>query len=78
MWKSNFFSPSLQLYDQPTTTNNKKTLMPRTHNSQSDESHQMVEPALFDIYLCDYCEAELYSLEAYKVSSHELEMCVSN
>lgn len=52
--------------------------MPRTHNSQSDESHQMVEPALFDIYLCDYCEAELYSLEAYKVSSHELQMCVNN
>lgn len=24
----------------------------------------MVEPPLFDIYLCDYCDAELYSLEA--------------
>lgn len=24
----------------------------------------MVEPALFDIYLCDHCDAELYSLDA--------------
>lgn len=26
----------------------------------------MVEPPLFDIYLCDHCDAELYSLEAYR------------
>lgn len=42
--------------------------MPRMQNSQSGEPHQMVEPSLFDIYLCDNCEAELYSLEAYQVS----------
>lgn len=28
----------------------------------------MVEPSLFDIYLCDNCEAELYSFDAYQVS----------
>lgn len=31
-------------------------------------NENMVEPALFDIYLCDNCEAELYSLDAYLVS----------
>lgn len=45
--------------------------MPRMQNSQSGEPHQMVEPSLFDIYLCDNCEAELYSLEAYQVSCLE-------
>jgi hypothetical protein len=30
---------------------------------------QMVETEPFDIYLCDNCDAELYSLEAYKVSA---------
>lgn len=57
-----------QLYDQ-VPINNKKTLMPRTHSSQSIEkvNERMVEHALFDIYLCDNCEAELYSLEAYTV-----------
>lgn len=45
--------------------------MPRTQSSQSIENNneRMVEQALFDIYLCDNCEAELYSLEAYTVSS---------
>ncbi|XP_031617106.1 uncharacterized protein LOC116336985 isoform X2 [Contarinia nasturtii] len=52
------------LYDQP--VNNKKTLMPKMQNSQSGESHQMVEQSLFDIYLCDNCDAELYSLGAYQ------------
>lgn len=57
-----------QLYDQPRVYN-KKTLMPRMQSSQSGEPHQMVEQSLlFDIYLCDNCEAELYSLEAYQVS----------
>lgn len=41
-----------------------------TNSNRMRENHQkMVEPAVFDIYLCDNCEAELYSLEAYKVSS---------
>jgi len=30
----------------------------------------MVEPSLFDIYLCDNCDAELYSLDAYLVNKH--------
>lgn len=39
------------------------------HLMGSDESdHHMVEPAPFDIYLCDYCDSELYSLEAYQVT----------
>lgn len=38
------------------------------HLMGPDESdHHMVEPAPFDIYLCDYCDSELYSLEAYQV-----------
>lgn len=43
--------------------------MPRTQSSQSidNNNERMVEQALFDIYLCDNCEAELYSLEAYTV-----------
>lgn len=56
-----------QLYDQA-PTNHKKTLMPRTTSSHSVEPQQMVEQSLFDIYLCDNCEAELYSLEAYQVN----------
>lgn len=46
--------------------------MPRTHSSQSIEkaNERMVEHALFDIYLCDNCEAELYSLEAYTVCAN--------
>lgn len=57
-----------QLYDQ-IQMNPKKTLLPRTQSSQTIESNQesMVEHAPFDIYLCDNCEAELYSLEAYRV-----------
>lgn len=60
-----------QLYDH-TRVNNKKTLMPKMQNSQSGEPQQMVEQSLFDIYLCDNCEAELYSLDAYQVSGHSL------
>ncbi|XP_059614790.1 uncharacterized protein LOC132260585 [Phlebotomus argentipes] len=53
------------LYDQQQISN-KKTLLPRNNSSQSlDSCQQMVEPALFDIYLCDNCDAELYSMEAY-------------
>lgn len=43
--------------------------MPKMQNSQSGEPQQMVEQSLFDIYLCDNCEAELYSLDAYQVST---------
>uniref|UniRef100_A0A1L8DB62 Nuclear respiratory factor 1 NLS/DNA-binding dimerisation domain-containing protein n=1 Tax=Nyssomyia neivai TaxID=330878 RepID=A0A1L8DB62_9DIPT len=53
------------LYDQQQISN-KKTLLPRNSSSQSlDSCQQMVEPALFDIYLCDNCDAELYSMEAF-------------
>ncbi|XP_055709460.1 uncharacterized protein LOC129805521 isoform X2 [Phlebotomus papatasi] len=53
------------LYDQQQISN-KKTLLPRNNSSQSlDSCQQMVEPALFDIYLCDNCDAELYSMEAF-------------
>lgn len=34
----------------------------------------MVEPNMFDIYLCDNCDAELYSEEAY--SEHEKSCCI--
>lgn len=56
----------VQLYDQP-RVNSKKTLMPKMQSPQSGETHQMVEQSLFDIYLCDNCEAELYSQDAYLV-----------
>lgn len=58
------------MYDLVTQTNNKKTLLPRTQSALTAEQEQdteMVEQALFDIYLCDNCEAELYSLDAFKV-----------
>lgn len=74
-----FCCSNLQMYDQA-PINSKKTLMPRTQSSQSldNNNERMVEHALFDIYLCDNCEAELYSLEAFTVSelmSHR--MCTS-
>lgn len=47
------------------------TLKPKSQNSQLADNH-MVEPAPFDIYLCDNCEAELYSKEAYRVSESEI------
>lgn len=56
------------LYDQMPAMNNKKTLLPRMPNSHAMDNgadEKMVEPVLFDIYLCDNCEAELYSLDAY-------------
>ncbi|GAB0096772.1 uncharacterized protein DMENIID0001_123380 [Sergentomyia squamirostris] len=63
------------LYDQQQISN-KKTLLPRNNSSQSiDSCPQMVEPALFDIYLCDNCDAELYSMEAY--TEHE-KICQPN
>lgn len=40
---------------------------------QSDlQQEQMVEPAFFDIYLCDDCDAELYSFDAYVVSNYSI------
>lgn len=58
------------MYDQTPVYNQKKTLLPRLQNSQSlpTDIEQLTETSLFDIYLCDNCEAELYSLEAYRVS----------
>ncbi|XP_021705519.1 uncharacterized protein LOC5570798 isoform X2 [Aedes aegypti] len=55
------------LYDQPPQTSGRKCLLPKQINSvQSDlQQEQMVEPAFFDIYLCDDCDAELYSFDAY-------------
>lgn len=59
------------LYDQAQQTSGRKCLLPKQINSQqSDHQHeQMVEPAFFDIYLCDDCDAELYSYDAY--AEHE-------
>lgn len=62
----------LQLYDQASVKKtNKITLLPsRKNNPQSqiiEEAADVVE-TVFEIYLCDNCEAELYSKEAYEVS----------
>lgn len=57
-------------YDQP--QRNRKTLLQKSRSQTSENNNntqQMVEPALFDIYLCDHCDAELYSLEA--ITEHE-------
>lgn len=57
------------MYDQ-LPVYQKKTLLPRLQSAQSlADNEQMIETSLFDIYLCDNCEAELYSLEAYRVSA---------
>lgn len=40
------------------------------NDDNGDHNLMMVDPPPFDIYLCDYCEAELYSLQAYLVSPH--------
>lgn len=55
------------LYDQPQQTSNRKSLLPKSSSSLQLDSQQeqMVEPAFFDIYLCDDCDAELYSYDAY-------------
>ncbi|XP_062559886.1 uncharacterized protein LOC134224527 [Armigeres subalbatus] len=55
------------LYDQPPQTSGRKCLLPKQISAvQSDlQQEQMVEPAFFDIYLCDDCDAELYSYDAY-------------
>lgn len=56
-----------QLYDQQTTSQ-RKSLLPKSPSAHNMEA-QMVETSLFDIYLCDNCDAELYSLAAY--TEHE-------
>lgn len=55
------------LYDQPQQTSNRKCLLPKSSCSQQldAQQEQMVEPAFFDIYLCDDCDAELYSYDAF-------------
>lgn len=55
------------LYDQAQQTSSRKCLLPKQASSQQSElqQEQMVEPAFFDIYLCDDCDAELYSYDAY-------------
>lgn len=55
------------LYDQAQQTSGRKCLLPKQINSQQSDlqQEQMVEPAFFDIYLCDDCDAELYSYDAY-------------
>lgn len=64
-----FFLFSFQLYDQPPVTP-RKSLLPKSPSSHAiDAQQQMVEASLFDIYLCDNCDAELYSLDAY--TEHE-------
>ncbi|XP_030382894.1 uncharacterized protein LOC115630464 isoform X2 [Scaptodrosophila lebanonensis] len=45
-------------------------LQKNKNDAHDDDSQQMmVEPAPFDIYLCDNCDAELYSKEAIMVST---------
>lgn len=55
------------LYDQAPQPSSRKCLLPKQYASQQSElqPEQMVEPAFFDIYLCDDCDAELYSYDAY-------------
>lgn len=68
-----------QLYDQQLYT--KKTLMPRHamrpldvglngegSTEEPDEiDYQFIDSAPFDIILCEFCDAELYSEQAYRV-----------
>lgn len=64
------------MYDsQPTTQ--RKSLLPKSPSAHNLEiqQQQMVETSLFDIYLCDNCDAELYSLNAY--TEHE-KVCLAN
>uniref|UniRef100_A0A1I8QCZ2 Nuclear respiratory factor 1 NLS/DNA-binding dimerisation domain-containing protein n=1 Tax=Stomoxys calcitrans TaxID=35570 RepID=A0A1I8QCZ2_STOCA len=55
-------------YDQPQRLR-KCLLQQKSKNGHSSVNslQQMVEPAPFDIYLCDNCDAELYSKEAILV-----------
>ncbi|EDS30278.1 hypothetical protein CpipJ_CPIJ008128, partial [Culex quinquefasciatus] len=61
------------LYDQPQQTSNRKCLLPKSSSTQQldTQQEQMVEPAFFDIYLCDDCDAELYSYDAFLMAPEE-------
>uniref|UniRef100_A0A182QZK7 Nuclear respiratory factor 1 NLS/DNA-binding dimerisation domain-containing protein n=1 Tax=Anopheles farauti TaxID=69004 RepID=A0A182QZK7_9DIPT len=55
------------LYDKEQKINSRKCLLPKQSSSQSclAAQEEMVISADFDIYLCDNCDAELYSYGAY-------------
>ncbi|KQS70412.1 uncharacterized protein LOC6543293 [Drosophila erecta] len=57
---------------------NRKCLLLQKNSSSISESlqHMMVEPPPFDIYLCDNCDAELYSKEA--ILEHENICCMED
>lgn len=61
-----------QLYDQNLVNKSSKItlLSSRKMNSQSKVIEETVDTVdtVFEIYLCDNCEAELYSKDAYDVS----------
>lgn len=66
-----YFVLSLQSYDRQ--HKNRKCLLlhkNKTDTHGDDSQHMMVEPPPFDIYLCDNCDAELYSKEAIFVSKN--------
>ncbi|XP_070145215.1 uncharacterized protein ova isoform X1 [Drosophila kikkawai] len=58
--------------------NRKCLLLQKNNNSSLNENsqHMMVEPPPFDIYLCDNCDAELYSKEA--ILEHENICCMED
>lgn len=57
----------LQSYDR--LQKNRKCLLLHTNKTDlQGDDYMMVEPPPFDIYLCDNCDAELYSKEAILVS----------
>ncbi|KAH8287885.1 hypothetical protein KR018_006123 [Drosophila ironensis] len=56
----------------------RKCLLMQKNNNAMNENlqHMMVEPPPFDIYLCDNCDAELYSKEA--IQEHENICCMED
>ncbi|KAH8328275.1 hypothetical protein KR067_007551 [Drosophila pandora] len=56
----------------------RKCLLLQKNNNSINENvqHMMVEPPPFDIYLCDNCDAELYSKEA--ILEHENICCMED
>lgn len=59
---------ALQLYDKK-EDDTRKCLLPKLWNAPA-QNNETNESNMFDIYLCDNCEAELYSKEAYLVSNY--------
>lgn len=59
---------TLQLYDKK-EDDTRKCLLPKLWNAPA-QSNETNESNMFDIYLCDNCEAELYSKEAYVVNNY--------